>query len=146
VLSAARLTHLGMLRSNACGPGIVSWTNTVTGEKVSSIGFDADTGHDTGTARLHYTRTNAGDAMDYRVSLTTTHLPWGGLRWWFICPLTVNGRSCGRRVGKLYLPPSGRYFGCRHCYDLTYRSCQDSHKFDAMPASLRRLLSSNFAE
>jgi hypothetical protein len=33
-------------------------------------------------------------------------------------------------VGKLYLPPSGGYFGCRHCYHLTYTSCQKSRKLD----------------
>jgi hypothetical protein len=27
-------------------------------------------------------------------------------------------------VRKLYL--SGKYFGCRHCHNLTYRSCQES--------------------
>ena len=32
---------------------------------------------------------------------------------------------CGRRVGKLYLAPSGHYFGCRHCHELTYRSAQE---------------------
>jgi len=136
VLSAARLMRLGMLRSNLHWPGSVTWTNTATGEKVSSIGFDADTGDDSGSARLHYTRTGDGEAVDYRVSLTTTALPWGGRRWWFICPLTVGGRYCGRRVGKLYLPPGGRYFGCRHCHDLTYTSCQESHKFDACLAAI----------
>ena len=35
-----------------------------------------------------------------------------------------------RRVRKLYLPPRGRYFGCRQCHDLTYTSCQESHKDD----------------
>jgi hypothetical protein len=34
-------------------------------------------------------------------------------------------------VGKLYLPPGGRYFGCRHCYNLTYTSCQESRKYDS---------------
>ena len=29
--------------------------------------------------------------------------------------------------GKLYLPPGGKYYGCRHCYDLTYESSQTSH-------------------
>jgi hypothetical protein len=33
-------------------------------------------------------------------------------------------------VGKLYLPPGGKFFGCRQCYDLTYESCQRSHKYD----------------
>ena len=54
----------------------------------------------------------------------------GGVRWWFLCTLTCDGRYCGRRVGKLYLPPGGRYYGCRHCYDLTYKSCQLSHKYE----------------
>jgi hypothetical protein len=33
---------------------------------------------------------------------------------------------CGRRVGKLYLPPVARYYGCRTCHDLTYISFQRS--------------------
>jgi hypothetical protein len=40
----------------------------------------------------------------------------------------VNGRPCQRRVGKLYLPPGGRYYGCRHCHALTYTSCQEHDK------------------
>ncbi len=51
-----------------------------------------------------------------------------GVRWWFVCPLVVNDRACQRRVGKLYLPGGGRYDGCRHCYDLTYTSSQESDK------------------
>ncbi|MCA9947859.1 MAG: hypothetical protein KC449_30465, partial [Anaerolineales bacterium] len=64
---------------------------------------------------------------------------FGGHRYWFICPLTANGRYCGRRVGKLYLAPGSRYFACRHCQNLTYRSSQESSpainalkKLDAM--------------
>jgi hypothetical protein len=33
-----------------------------------------------------------------------------------------------RRVGKLYLPPGERYFGCRCCHRLTYRSVQEHDK------------------
>jgi hypothetical protein len=39
----------------------------------------------------------------------------------------------------LYLPPRARYFGCRHCHDLTYTSCQESHKYDGV---YRRLAAS----
>jgi hypothetical protein len=39
-------------------------------------------------------------------------------------------------VAKLYLPPGGDYYGCRHCYNLTYQSCRDSHKFDGLYAQL----------
>jgi hypothetical protein len=49
------------------------------------------------------------------VPLQTTRPYYGGLRWWFTCPL------CNRRVGKLYLPDAARYFGCWHCHDLVYR-------------------------
>jgi hypothetical protein len=29
-------------------------------------------------------------------------------------------------VNQTYLPPGGRYYGCRHCYNLTYQSCQEN--------------------
>ena len=36
--------------------------------------------------------------------------------------METNDRPCGRRVQKLYLPPGGRQFGCRHCYHLGYET------------------------
>jgi hypothetical protein len=39
-------------------------------------------------------------------------------------------------VRKLYLPGGGKHFGCRHCYDLTYTSCQESHKYDSCLAAV----------
>jgi hypothetical protein len=57
---------------------------------------------------------------------------YGGTRWYFLCPLVVNGKACLRRVSKLFLPPGGLYFGCRTCYGLAYTSSQESHKFDGM--------------
>jgi hypothetical protein len=71
---------------------------------------------------LSYTRN--GESLYYPVSLTTTNQPKGGLRYWFICPL----QNCGRRTAKLYLPNGAKYFGCRKCYNLTYSSCNESHK------------------
>jgi hypothetical protein len=49
-------------------------------------------------------------------------------------------------VGKLYLPPGGRYYGCRHCYDLTYTSCQESHKYDGMWRALAAQCSAEAAD
>lgn len=69
--------------------------------------------------------------MDYKIAFTSTQLYWGAKRWWFVCPLSRNGVRCNQRVGKLYLPPGGKYFGCRHCYDLTYTSCQEAHYYDS---------------
>jgi hypothetical protein len=47
------------------------------------------------------------ESADYRVRLTATRPRFGGLRWWFVCLLIVNGRPCNRRVGKFHLPPRG---------------------------------------
>ncbi len=50
------------------------------------------------------------------------HLQSMGKRWCFICP------ACRRRARKLYLAPASRFFRCRVCSDLTYRSCQSRRK------------------
>jgi len=76
-------------------------------------------------------------SFDYAVQLTTSALPWGGARYWFVCPAV----GCGRRVGCLYLPSGGKYFACRHCYQLAYASNQENHTslsiFDEMAASMQ---------
>jgi hypothetical protein len=96
--------------------------------------------------RLSYTRGGEGEKQneDYRLRLTATRPRFGGLRWWFICPLGGNGWACGRRVAKLYLPPGGRFFGCRHCYDLTYTSCQKSHEYDTLYRYMAREMGWDF--
>lgn len=58
--------------------------------------------------------------MAYPVDLTTTLCHFGGRRRWFRCPRA----GCGRRVAKLYKPPSATYFLCRHCHQLTYEGRQ----------------------
>jgi hypothetical protein len=62
------------------------------------------------------------------IRITTTKPPFGGRRYWFQCPLSNSGRVCGRRVGRLYLPPGSAFFGCRICHNLTYRSAQTHDK------------------
>ena len=72
----------------------------------------------------------AGEWEDIResVSLEWTPCNFGGERPWFLCP----GAGCGRRVVVLYGP--GRYFLCRHCYDLSY----ESRREDGTHRALRR--------
>jgi hypothetical protein len=60
------------------------------------------------------------------VELAWTACNLGGERPWFICP----GTGCGQRVALLYGP--GRYFLCRHCYDLVYQSQQDNEMYRAL--------------
>ena len=56
------------------------------------------------------------------VSLEWTPCNFGGERPWFVCP----GVACGRRVAVLYGP--GKYFLCRHCYDLRHESQREDEK------------------
>jgi hypothetical protein len=106
-------------------PGFWGTSRWMMGEnQVGSIGFHV-LGNERPTAlQVSYTigaRSGHPEEFDYPVNLTTTTLPWGGVRYWFICSL----QGCGRRVGCLYLPSGGKYFGCRHCYNLTYKSRQE---------------------
>jgi hypothetical protein len=76
--------------------------------------------------------------VDYKVRLTTTKPNYGGLRWWFLCPLVRPDGGPQRRVVKLYLPSGAKYFGSREGYGLTYTSCQESGKFNKLYATFGR--------
>lgn len=93
----------------------LDWQWLRNDEKVAAIGVKIETGQ----LRLIYSyRRNGGDweSLDYPVRLQTTSCNYGGERYWFTCPAV----GCGRRVAVLYL--GGKYFACRHCYRLTYKS------------------------
>jgi hypothetical protein len=60
------------------------------------------------------------------VPLKWTECHFGVERPWFVCP----GDRCGRRVAILYGP--GKYFLCRHCYDLRYESQREDKKDRAL--------------
>ena len=83
---------------------------------------------------------------EYEVPITTTPTPIGGVRYWFRCPVKHDGKPCGRRVKKLYLPPGKEVFGCRLCHDLTYETVQKHDKRKAAlakdPAALDSALGS----
>lgn len=102
--------------------GSVSWTNRWG--KNNSIGLTVSTHADYKYAQFNYTITNRDTEektdYNYKITIVTTPCTYGGVRYWFICPLTSNGQYCGRRVGKLFL--GDKYFGCRHCYNLSYPS------------------------
>jgi hypothetical protein len=108
--------------------GTLRWTSQATGKVVSSVGFATRTPREGRMFFvLQYRITRTGEAVDLPIELQTTRPHLGGVRWWFTCPLAA-GRPCDRRVGKLYLPPGGKYFGCRRCHNLTYRSAQEHDK------------------
>ena len=110
----------------------ISWgTNGDRG----SVGCVVDLSEDDPSVRFHYTQTdNYSDEkkdFDYKVQLVETSCHFGGTRYWFKCHLYKSGVYCGRRVGVLY--KDGDWFGCRHCYELTYSSRKANRKYKHYP-------------
>ena len=81
-------------------------------------------GPESGHVRLRYTVTNSWSSEkhhhDYVVQLVTTPQPFGGRRWWFVCP------RLGDPIAKLYMPNGVGRFAFRRAYRLAYRSQRES--------------------
>jgi hypothetical protein len=114
-LDINRLHREGCLRHGWSG----AWQWTRGGERVASISLNAK---DQGLHLAYRLRIGGGEWEDIGESVRIVYIACrhGGARPYFVCPGVVNGRACGRRVAKLYLP--GRYFVCRHCNRLAYAS------------------------
>src|SRR5438445_13592379 len=97
VIDAAEWMRAGILREGLWHSGTCRWTSC-TGEAQAAMRFEVDTMDPTcPSVRLMYTMPPTGEHLDYVISLENTRPHWGGVRWWFTCPLVVNGRHCGRR-------------------------------------------------
>lgn len=125
-LEIGRLIRAGIAQDHRCG---WEWGG---GEATRSIGYEWEAGKKGSdlVLRLLY-RIRGVDGwvnVDESVIVERTAPNYGGNRYWFRCPLIVNGRACRRRVTKIHLPPGGRFFGCRHCYRLTHQSAQTHDK------------------
>jgi hypothetical protein len=142
VLDLYRLIRQGTFKPGGWR-GSITWTEVYSGRETARVGYESFMGEDSGRVRLTYTTTNSwtGEkhSSDYWVQLVTTPQPFGGRRWWFICPRTND------RVSKLYLPPGGRVFASRAFYRLGYRSQRESPRDRALGRAfkLRRKLGSN---
>ena len=106
--------------------GTITWTYGLSKSSVGiTMGRDNWNTPDERTyINLRYTHTSNWDGeksdMNFDIGLTSTPCNYGGKRYWFICPLSKNGRYCGRRVGVIY--GIGKWFGCRHCGNIAYQA------------------------
>lgn len=102
--------------------GEIQWSDN-SGFK-SSMGIKSTVWEEPESITFSYTvtksSTNEKEDFNYTIPLVKTSCNFGGFRYWFKCQGIRNNIYCGRRVAKLYRAPSGNYFICRHCYDLTY--------------------------
>ncbi len=95
--------------------GLLSWSQR--NKQTGSIGFKMEAER----MVLNYRHRPQGEKwenVEQAVSLARTPCNYGGHRKWFLCP------RCWKRVAVLY--GAGKYFFCRHCYDLTYSSQQEN--------------------
>ncbi len=115
VLDLYKLIRDGAFQPGQSTSGSLTWTRSHSGEEIGSIGYSSDlTETASGSVHLHYR--HDGSPVDYRVSLTTTRPYYGGVRWWFVCPIN------GTRASKLHLPSGSDTFASRHAFRLAYRS------------------------
>jgi len=134
-IDANRWMKEGVLRAGVSLAGECRWSFPANGHFTIRFTVNTQNTADRGlwlSYAWHWRSTGQRDSADYAVGLAVTRPYLGGVRWWFLCPLGDSGSICGRRVGKLYLPPGVRLFGCRHCHQLTYLSSQETGKFDCL--------------
>jgi hypothetical protein len=130
-LDLYRLIRDGSFAPGGSRRGSIVWSNSATGKKaVASIGFEAELGETRGRVLLQYMTTDHWSGQkresDYWLELTTTQQPFGGRRWWWVCPRT------GQLAAKLHLPNGAVTFASRRAYRLGYRSQRESRRDRAL--------------
>ena len=120
-LTVQQLKKYGLLK-----PGFnaipIEWVTKPTGKRTRIV-VAVDISTDDPFVLLMYTLTDRnGNKTDYNYEVSLLKMPcnFGGIRYWFACPI------CSRRVGNLYRPPGDIYFCCRGCHNLTYNSRNES--------------------
>jgi hypothetical protein len=81
------------------------WSRSGESEPWAEVEMRLELRANSGTAWLRYDidhATRPTGPQSYSISMVTTPCPFGGVRWWWLCPATH------RQVSKLYLPVSAR--------------------------------------
>jgi hypothetical protein len=105
VLSAALLQRSGAFRPSESVSGMVTMRNQYD-EVRGIVDFKANLDATTGWIWLTESGSEKGCGC---IPLVTTTLPWGGLRWWFLCRLGPRGQTvladgAGVAVARIRLP------------------------------------------
>lgn len=107
--------------------GSLSWSRG--DNQTGSINFRMETDHMVLNYR-HRPHGGEWEDVEQTISFDRTPCNYGGYRTWFLCP------RCWKRVAVLY--GAGKYFLCRHCYGLTYKS-QQENKADRLMRKARKI-------
>lgn len=99
-LNVDKLVRDRLLRGGCHAYGNLVWSVKSSGKQISTCGFEFNTVNTPAAwLRLMYTVSGTKEQIDYRLTLTTTKPVRGGFRWWFACPLSIDGKPCSRRAG-----------------------------------------------
>lgn len=129
-VEGAKRIELSWLKKNNYLVGLyggkMTWSRN--GNPTGNIDIRVDTYSDNPNIKLTYKIRKHGEELwtdiDYSLKMESLPCRYGGKKWFFICGLYKNNQYCGRRVRVLY--QTGNYFGCRHCANLSYDSCNAS--------------------
>ena len=119
------LKKWGYLQTGAMGT--LSWT--CRGKVSGSIHYRMEED----CMKLDYRHRQPGgewETVEQKIIFNRTPCNYGEYRTWFLCP------NCMQRMAVLF--GAGKYFLCRHCYDLTYASQQES-KSDRLMRKARKI-------
>lgn len=122
-LDLAVLLRKRLIRPGSTVASSLHWRNTRTGSENASISYVCTMTAEVGTFQADYVVTRYGGdrvPMSLSIGVVSTPQPFGGRRWWFLCPVT------GDRATKLYLPPGGDRFASRQAWMLAYRSRRET--------------------
>lgn len=129
-------------RDNLIAPGLyrrvsLTWSWTGTGERIADINMVVDTSDEGGMIHLQFVSRNPATGerteTDQPIRLTTIEQPFGGRRWFAICPFT------GARCSKLYLPPGATKFAARGAWRrLAYKVQREAPYDRALRAAFKR--------
>jgi hypothetical protein len=134
-LCVASFHRAGLFTCPAGTSNTLTWT-MADGEWLGRLEcrLDSGTGAASGLAiYIHPQLVRFGMPVDEQtIPVTTVRPNLGSKRYWLVC-------ACGKRAGRLYLPPGQRVLRCRGCYNLTYRSSQQHNKSSAAATNAKPL-------
>jgi hypothetical protein len=134
-LDLNRLIRQRNILPGTCASGSLTWSYVDSGETVASISYEASlVSPRSAWARLYYSAN--GKLEDYQVQIEASPGHYGGMRWWWICPIS------GGRTATLYLPPGATVFAARQAHRLAYRSQREAtiDRTHARQARFHRML------
>ena len=116
------------------GFGSGTWNWSIDGERIGSIGYRMQgLFGDRLTMELNFAV--SGQQIQQTITAVQTRPNYGGVRWWFLCPVASN-QGNERRVRCLYMPPGQTQFASRIAHSLNY----DSQKKSRLSRTISRML------